>query len=585
MPEGVPRLQRRCRLCAATVVAAIGTTGIFAARAFAVAIAAGADWRSIRPPPRHLEFQAPSPASAGPGGVAWQHRGATARSSLPKGKYLKQEIRRQRNLPKFNYNQFRADQWVQSRYGVPTSSLPVGKRREKLLRLKEAITEAIELNRDDPDKPSGFQTGNRKQKWENVMKEDRRLDLGYAKQGKILQEIILWLPIVLGPSFYNKEDELLAEDFAELFVAFVPDEAKELRETLSQALPKALQAASLNETSTVIEGMAIAGVPHVQTWKNLGVEAMHRLTLPDGPSAPTLGEISALAWAISTAEEELEPEYYTALKDGLRALLHSVPTSRLQALGWGCAEVGLDLSEFVGTPSFSSPPEAARVAWAALARLGDDEHAETLSIHPVPIVAWPEAVSPEHAAQLLRLADKDNLWKPSVRSAGTPVVGRPWSALLSRPEHRAHPAVEAVRRWVARMVDVPVERVENPRIVRYRPGERSGPAFADARPPGDASLWLSGQRTMTVLISLSDLIMGAGGETIFPSLDNLTLRPELGTALIWPTVTPEGKPEARAARAALPFVSVATEDDATKYTLTTWVRSGPAPGEAGAPAL
>lgn len=143
--------------------------------------------------------------------------------------------------------------------------------------------------------------------------------------------------------------------------------------------------------------------------------------------------------------------------------------------------------------------------------------------------------------------------------------------------------MNAVRLWVADVLDVPCEHVEAVRLIRYRDGDVSGAAHADARPEEDPSLWLSGQRTAAVLIHLDEPQQGIGGEVVFPHLSArsgdgaLRISPEAGTAIIWPTVDYNGIPEKRVARQVLPLSSAG----AVKHVAITWVRSSPAPGQPG----
>ena len=128
---------------------------------------------------------------------------------------------------------------------------------------------------------------------------------------------------------------------------------------------------------------------------------------------------------------------------------------------------------------------------------------------------------------------------------------------------------------------------------RYRQGEGALAAHADARPEHDTSLWLSGQRLATVMLQLGALPDGAGGDLLFPLLEegrgkqvgscwtrkppNLVTMPlrsstqchdsgtsdqvalQPGSALVWPTTDRDGQPDKRAARKALPLQTAATK--------------------------
>jgi len=235
-------------------------------------------------------------------------------------------------------------------------------------------------------------------------------------------------------------------------------------------------------------------------------------------------------------------------------------------------------------------PDIGRTTWGAISRLAASvSGAHLLSIDPAPLVSVPKAVEPTIAAELLHLAETGRLWRPSARKAGSlagageAIAGRPWSALLDRQEHKFNPSVNVVRLWVADVLGVPCEHVETVRLVRYRDGDVSGSAHADARPEEDPSLWLSGQRIAAVLIHLDEPEQATGGEVVFPHLSTrsgegaLCISPEAGTAIVWPTVDFNGIPEKRVARQALALSGVG----AVKHVAITWVRSGPAPGQPG----
>ncbi|CAE7238876.1 unnamed protein product, partial [Symbiodinium necroappetens] len=117
-----------------------------------------------------------------------------------------------------------------------------------------------------------------------------------------------------------------------------------------------------------------------------------------------------------------------------------------------------------------------------------------------------------------------------------------------------------------------MENVEAVRLIRYRQGEGALAAHADARPEHDTSLWLSGQRLATVMLQLGALPDGAGGDLLFPLLEEgrgkqVALQP--GSALVWPTTDRDGQPDKRAARKALPLQTAATKYVAMEPPATT----------------
>lgn len=402
----------------------------------------------------------------------------------------------------------------------------------------------------------------------------------------LTMEMSKWLPEIISDTGVWSEP-LDPDDLAQVFDIFTPEIGEELRPLLLQALRDALPTSDLNSTIVVMNGMVTACVPHPESWQLLGEYAMRRCAQTASFSA-----ISELAWALATAEEKLAKNDFDALKVGLKVTCGELSSEQLKFLAWSCGEFGLSIPGVLGKIPFRADPATAHSVWTTLEGLseesddgvgGTSKKGKVLRSEPVPVIAVDGAIALEHAAALIRLADADGLWRPSVRKApgtedaGSAVMGRPWSALLDKSAHRSHPAVVAVRSWVAAALDAPLEQVEALRVVRYCSGEGSGPPHTDARPPGDPSLWLSGQRTVAALFFLGSLPEAAGGEVIFDELGGLHIAPREGMALLWPTVNRTGFPERQVARSARPVLG----EGVVKYTVSTWLRSRPAPGEIG----
>lgn len=135
--------------------------------------------------------------------------------------------------------------------------------------------------------------------------------------------------------------------------------------------------------------------------------------------------------------------------------------------------------------------------------------------------------------------------------------------------------VRTVERRSAILAGLPATHGESLQVVRYLPGEKFD-YHADAYPMGRNIetlnvLLTGGQRAVTVLIYLNDLLPNDdGGLTHFidPSL-NTTVKPRLGTAVVFENILPNGSPDLRSLHAGLaPKTSV-------KYAINAWFRERP----------
>jgi len=454
-------------------------------------------------------------------------------------------------------------------------NLPDGRRLERIYELIEAI-EAWEYVKDNRLRMRNY--GKRMnrgvQYWSNKKKEaERKGRAPHVQLQSLEDQVVRWLPEILSQDSLWQEP-LDPEELAELFGAFgalSPRGLSDLGLAVGRGLKDSLPTANLTTTTAVLQGMIIARYPQPPAWRIIGEFALRRVA-GAGP-----GAISGLAWALAEAKEKTAPPCFQALLDGLGVYKESVPVESLRTLAWSCAEVGLQLPTLFGEASVTVETSQVRAIREALSRLAFGPGGSQLHAEPTPVVSVEGALPPALAAGLLRLADEGGLWRPSARRGTEALPGRPWSAPLDRLEHRFSPTVNAVRLWVADSLGVPCEHVEALRLLRYREGEASESPHMDTRPPGDASLWLSGQRAAAVLVHLGDLPEGAGGEVEFPELEGLRIRPRAGVALVWPTTDYDGRPEPRMARRALPVLG----HGLVRYAVATWVRSRPAPGQNG----
>ena len=266
---------------------------------------------------------------------------------------------------------------------------------------------------------------------------------------------------------------------------------------------------------------------------------------------------------------------FLSSQERLQLHLSQLPGQRVRLLAWALAEANMELPELGQAPK-EVEPELANHVWSTCSSLASLAGNRLICGYPLPLVES-QVLTEEQRLELISWANEKDLWRPSARYGsgereGEAIEGYPSTALLTSP----HPTATALRRWVAKTFQAPLEHVEAVRLIRYRPGECAKEARSDARPEDDQSLWLSGQRLLTVLLELND-----SSAMLFPELlegQGLHAQVAAGSALLWPTVDVEGKPTTLARRQALCASS-------ERYVAVTWLRVGPAPGEpGGAPA-
>ncbi|CAB9516135.1 Probable prolyl 4-hydroxylase [Seminavis robusta] len=120
-------------------------------------------------------------------------------------------------------------------------------------------------------------------------------------------------------------------------------------------------------------------------------------------------------------------------------------------------------------------------------------------------------------------------------------------------------------RKVSVLTGKPIEHCELPQVGRYLPSQQylqHFDAFDTSNEDGRRFAANGGQRTITVLIYLNDVLRG--GATRFPAL-NLDVQPRQGMALIFFPATIDGYLDKMALHAAMPAVD-------TKYVSQVWIR-------------
>jgi prolyl 4-hydroxylase len=122
-------------------------------------------------------------------------------------------------------------------------------------------------------------------------------------------------------------------------------------------------------------------------------------------------------------------------------------------------------------------------------------------------------------------------------------------------------------RKVSLLTGKPVEHCELPQVGRYHPSEQylqHFDAFDLSNEDGRRFAANGGQRTVTVLVYLNDVIQG--GATAFPAI-NLEVQPRQGMAVVFFPATVDGLLDKMALHAALPAVD-------TKFVSQVWIRQG-----------
>lgn len=359
----------------------------------------------------------------------------------------------------------------------------------------------------------------------------------------------------------------------EVLSLFTPSSSAPMRPLLDKAFSQMLPKLDGEALAVLLTGMAYARLPHEPAWRAAGDASMALAAVGDFSGA----QLTDVAWAFATAGEQ-RPELFSALRQAMASRKGELSDTESRTFAWACAQVGEHCIELFGAPSVDAPAETAHALWTRMQSLLKDvprTAGEQVTAEPVPVVTVRGVVSAEQGAELLRMADAAELWLPSSRRGARSADGvdarrTSWSAVLSPPQLRRHPTVVGIRRWAAETFAVPQSYVEELQLVRYFRGQEYG-SHVDWGQAQDPSLWIAGQRIATALIYLSTLPDGCGGETVFPHLDAM-VKPEAGTALLWPNVNKDGSPEPLVEHSAAPVLC-----DVPKYAVNVWIRGQPLP--------
>ncbi len=127
-----------------------------------------------------------------------------------------------------------------------------------------------------------------------------------------------------------------------------------------------------------------------------------------------------------------------------------------------------------------------------------------------------------------------------------------------------HDLIRRISAGIARLTGLPQESQEPMQILRYLPGGEYKPHF-DAFPQGAPDLAHGGNRILTVIFYLNNVIKGGG--TAFPEA-GLTVEPLLGTGVVFRSLRNDGSVDPFSLHAGLPVLA------GEKWIMTCWIRQG-----------
>eukprot|EP00756_Hemistasia_phaeocysticola_P048733 Hpha_TRINITY_DN23138_c0_g1::TRINITY_DN23138_c0_g1_i1::g.29461::m.29461/K00472/P4HA; prolyl 4-hydroxylase len=128
----------------------------------------------------------------------------------------------------------------------------------------------------------------------------------------------------------------------------------------------------------------------------------------------------------------------------------------------------------------------------------------------------------------------------------------------------AEPRIDAMRRRVARIAQLPLENVEATQVLRYEPGQFYGP-HPDFFDRGSEHLARGGQRVASALSWLNDV--KGGGVTKFPKQPGLKVAPKKGDMILFFNTLADGTIDEFSEHQALP-----PEKGAEKWVQVHWIR-------------
>jgi prolyl 4-hydroxylase len=141
-----------------------------------------------------------------------------------------------------------------------------------------------------------------------------------------------------------------------------------------------------------------------------------------------------------------------------------------------------------------------------------------------------------------------------------------------------YPDVPLLLAKANQLLNIPLETMEEPQLVRYRKGQEFSWHYDEVPKP---QLQNGGQRLATLIVYLSDISAGCGGGTMFRDLPSsssedsstskpLTMQPKCGSALLFFPAFRDGRPDDRTLHR-----SEVMDCDDEKWIVQMWVHETP----------
>jgi len=337
-----------------------------------------------------------------------------------------------------------------------------------------------------------------------------------------------------------------------------------LASLLLQALKDLLPGMFGAELGFLVMAMAYSEIRAVPVWGLLAEAAIEAALLETHPRA-----ITEMAFGFAWVQWQ-QPDLFTLLQVAFSSCMKTASDEQKNVFAWACTRAGQPATRMLGRPSFKVDMNMAGKLWDRLKSLPKKRKSEVQALKTdLPVVVMPEAVPMMHCDALIALANDQKLWVESSELISKHLDGEMYvssrvSSTAVLAWHDSNPSVKAVRAWAAHTLEVPEQFIEPLQLVRYTDDQHMG-AHMDWHDERNPDLWIFGQRMATMLVYLSTMPEGSGGETSFGRL-GVTVQPQKGTAIAWPNVDETGKPERRSIHSARHV-----QGDKVKYAMNIWV--------------